>query len=93
MPSIDDLEFLGAGLNRPECVVSHPSGFLFASDWTGAGGVAMIRPDGAVRQILAADPGLGLRPNGIALLPGGRFLLAHLGDVREHMLDRRYRGS
>ena len=80
MIGIDDLNFIGQGLNRPECVVSHESGCLFVSDWTGNGGVSVIRPDGSVKRVLAADQGRPLRPNGIALLPGGRFLLAHLGD-------------
>ncbi len=80
MLEIDDLDFVGRALNRPECVVSHESGCLFASDWTGDGGVAVIRPDGSVQRILAVDQDRPLRPNGIALAPGGRFLLAHLGD-------------
>ncbi len=80
MAGIDDLGFLGTALNRPECVVSHSSGCLFVSDWTDGGGVAIIRPDGTVRRHLASDANRRLRPNGIALIPGGRFLLAHLGD-------------
>ena len=81
MHRIDDLSFIGQGLNRPECVVSHESGCLFASDWTGNGGVSVIRPDGSVKRILAVDRDRPLRPNGIALAPEGRFLLAHLGDA------------
>ena len=76
---LDQMKTLGVGLCRPECVVTHASGLAFASDWTNGGGVSVIGRDGAVTRILAdrgADP---LRPNGIALLPGGRFLLAHLG--------------
>src|SRR5262245_25018821 len=34
----------GAGLVRPECVLAHQSGLLFAADWTGSGGVAIIQP-------------------------------------------------
>ena len=70
----------GRGLRRPECVLAHRSGLLFASDWTGHGGVSVIRPDGSVERILCRD--IALRPNGIALEPGGSFLLAHLGDER-----------
>ena len=80
MTGIDELEFVGAGLNRPECVVSHESGCLFVSDWTGNGGVSVIRPDGSVKRILAKGRDRPLRPNGIALVPGPAFLLAHLGD-------------
>jgi len=71
--------FTGHGLTRPECVLAHGSGFLFASDWTGRGGVSAIAPDGRTARIEIADPELTLRPNGIALEPGGSFLLAHLG--------------
>lgn len=74
------VDFLGGGLNRPECVLCHDSGRVFVPDWRGRGGVAMIEPDGAVRRITIADGGPTLRPNGIAMEPGGSFLLAHLGD-------------
>ena len=71
---------LGAGLDRPECVLAHASGHLFAADWSGNGGVAVIAPDGTVRRITARDVAAPLRPNGIALEAGGTFLVAHLGD-------------
>lgn len=71
--------FHGQGLNRPECVLTHASGRLFAPDWTGAGGVSVVQGDGTVQRILARWDGPPLRPNGIALEPGGSFLLAHLG--------------
>jgi len=76
----DQVGFVGRGLNRPECVVAHRSGALFAPDWTDTGGVAMIEPGGTVRRILARGWPEPLKPNGIALLDGGSFLLAHLGD-------------
>ena len=38
-----------------------------------------MHPDGSQTEILAADQSLELRPNGIALLPDGSFLLANLG--------------
>ncbi len=77
--SLDRLDSIGTGLCRPESVVTHRSGLVFTSDWTAGGGVSVIAPDGKVTRVLSdriADP---LRPNGIALLEGGRFLLAHLG--------------
>lgn len=79
MIDVTSIGFLGAGLVRPECVLAHKSGLLFASDWTGNGGIAVIRPDGRATRILARDVAAPLRPNGIALEPGGSFLLAHLG--------------
>lgn len=79
MPSLADLRFLGQGLVRPECVLAHRSGLLFAADWTDPGGVAIVTPTGRVVRHLAQDPPRHLRPNGIALEPGGSFLLAELG--------------
>ena len=78
--SLEALRFHGAGLNRPECVLAHGSGLLFASDATGGGGVAVIHADGTVRRVLARGRAAPFRPNGIALEPGGAVLLAHLGD-------------
>ena len=78
-PSLADLRFVGSGLTRPECVLANAAGDLFTADWRG--GVAHLRSDGS--QALYAGPGpdgLALRPNGIALLRDGSFLLAHLGN-------------
>jgi len=77
--SLGDLAFVGEGLVRPECVLANAAGDLFSADWRG--GVAHLRPDGS--QALYAGPGpdgLALKPNGIALLRDGSFLLAHLGN-------------
>ncbi len=78
----DDLVFHGRGLERPECVLAHRSGLLFTADWRGAGGVAIVRPDGAVARIEARGLDEPLRPNGIALDHDGRFIVAHLGNAR-----------
>ncbi|MEM6762841.1 MAG: SMP-30/gluconolactonase/LRE family protein [Pseudomonadota bacterium] len=73
------LKFHGNGLVRPECVLCHRAGLLFAADWTGPGGVSIIDPEtGVVRRHLAADPGANLKPNGILLEPSGAFLLCRL---------------
>lgn len=86
MLDLNQIGFIGAGLNRPERVLAHVSGLLLAPDWSGPGGVALIAPDGRVRRILATDPGPGMdmpvRPNGIALEAGGTVLMAHLGPER-----------
>lgn len=74
-----DLRPIGFGLRRPECVLTHSSGLLFCSDWQGGGGIAIVEPRGQVRRLPIANAELGLRPNGIALEPGGTFILAHLG--------------
>lgn len=83
---LNAVRFLGSGLSRPECVVAHQSGLLFAPDWTEPGGVAAIAPNGGVMRFLATQPDpevdAPIRPNGIALEPGGSFLIAHLGADR-----------
>jgi sugar lactone lactonase YvrE len=79
MQPLETLSFAGSGLSRPECLVTHRSGLIFAADWTATGGVSIITPAGTVTRILAHRDGRSLRPNGIALEPGGSFLIAHLG--------------
>jgi sugar lactone lactonase YvrE len=76
---LDELAFVGAGLCRPESVVVTRAGDIYSADWRG--GVAHLRPDGRQQLYAASAPdGLTLRPNGIALLADGSFLLAQLGD-------------
>lgn len=72
------LGWLGHGLVRPECVLATAGGDLYTADWRG--GVAHRRPDGTQALYTARLPDGGeLRPNGIALLADGSFLVAHLG--------------
>ncbi|MBX3585456.1 MAG: SMP-30/gluconolactonase/LRE family protein [Ramlibacter sp.] len=78
---LDGLGWVGQGLNRPECVLATAAGDLFTADWRG--GVAHTHADGR-QSFYAAQPmdGETLKPNGIALLKDGAFLLAHLGAER-----------
>ncbi|MCG8693288.1 MAG: SMP-30/gluconolactonase/LRE family protein [Minwuiales bacterium] len=79
---LDRIDFVGAGLTRPECVLATADGSLYCSDWSGAGGVMKIAADGSQTLYQARpDDGFQVRPNGIALLGDGSFLLAHLGDT------------
>jgi hypothetical protein len=73
-----DVRWAGQGLVRPECVLTTASGGIYTADWRG--GVAHIKADGS-QHLYTAPPmdGEALRPNGIALLPDGSFLMAHLG--------------
>ncbi|MBU1358919.1 MAG: SMP-30/gluconolactonase/LRE family protein [Gammaproteobacteria bacterium] len=72
------VRFRGEGFHRPECVLANVRGDLFSADWRG--GVAHLLPDGTQHLYLGTLPdGGALRPNGIALLADGSFLLAHLG--------------
>jgi sugar lactone lactonase YvrE len=76
---LNDLRFVGAGLVRPECVLANAAGDLFTADWRG--GVAHLLANGSQRLYVGPGPaGLALKPNGIALLRDGSFLLAHLGN-------------
>jgi sugar lactone lactonase YvrE len=69
------LSTVAVGLQRPECVLAHASGMLFASDQRG--GVTAIRPDGSQRLHGSSD----LIPNGIALQADGGFLVANLSPA------------
>ena len=76
--SLDQVGHVGAGLVRPECVLATASGDIYAADWRG--GVSHLRPDGSQALYAGAGPdGIELKPNGIALLRDGSFLLAQLG--------------
>ncbi len=76
--ALQSLGHLGTGLVRPECVLASARSDLFSADWRG--GVAHRLPDGTQRLYTGRLPGGGeLRPNGIALLADGSFLIAHLG--------------
>lgn len=73
-----DLTQVGAGLNRPECVLAARDGSLYTGDWTL--GIARIGSDGTVGRAVEADLiAQGFRPNGIALTPDGDFLFANMG--------------
>jgi sugar lactone lactonase YvrE len=76
---LPEFGWVGQGLNRPECVLTHRSGWTFAASWEGKGGVTAIAPDGRASHHLARTAGPPVRPNGVALEPEGTFLLAHLG--------------
>lgn len=53
-------------------------GALHISDWRG--GVTIVRPDGSQSLLEGRADGVALRPNGIALLRDGSYLIANLGD-------------
>tara|TARA_R110001599_G_scaffold104467_2_gene265078 strand:- start:12664 stop:13650 length:987 start_codon:yes stop_codon:yes gene_type:complete len=78
--SINDVQFVGSGLVRPECVLATKAGNLYVSDFRG--GVTRISSSGDIQFMGGEDvDGLGkLKPNGICMLADGSFLVAHLGD-------------
>jgi SMP-30/Gluconolactonase/LRE-like region len=79
--ALQDISWVGAGLVRPECVLATAAGDVYSADWRG--GVAHIKPSGD-QCLYQAQPvdGEALKPNGIALMADGSFLLAHLGAER-----------
>lgn len=80
MDALGTSELVGVGedLARPECVLCTADGALHVSDWRG--GVTTIRPDGSQSLLLGQADGVALKPNGIALLRDGSYLIANLGD-------------
>ncbi len=75
-----DLHFIGSGLSRPECVLCTARGAIYVSDWRG--GVTRIEgSDDRRPQFFAGTGDRPLRPNGIALLEDGSFLIAQLGEA------------
>jgi sugar lactone lactonase YvrE len=77
MISLHQISFLGSELHRPECVLCTRAGNVYTSDWRG--GVTKIDAQGNQTAFLAQNLDFELKPNGIALLPDGSFLIAHLG--------------
>ncbi len=76
--SLDAVETVGRGLNRPECVLCTAAGNIYCADW--GGGVARLAPDGRLERFLARNADFDLKPNGIALRPDGAFLVTDLGE-------------
>lgn len=76
---LDALSSVGVGLVRPECVLATRAGDVYTADWRG--GVCHLRPDGTQQLYRGVVPdGIELKPNGIALLSDGAFLVTHLGN-------------
>jgi sugar lactone lactonase YvrE len=72
---LDELRFVGAGLMRPECVLTTRRGDLFASDRRG--GIAHLDPSGVVSLIGKSE----ITPNGFAMLRDGSFIVSNLAGV------------
>lgn len=75
--ALADLEEIGSGLNRPECVLADRDGSLFTGDWSL--GIARISADGTTAPAVGVDlVERGFRPNGIALTSDGDFLITNM---------------
>ncbi|MCG8492132.1 MAG: SMP-30/gluconolactonase/LRE family protein, partial [Sneathiellales bacterium] len=78
MMQLDQIERVGAGLNRPECVLATRNGRIYTADWRG--GVAVTEANGESWLWTPKAQDTDLKANGIALMPDNSVLLAHLGD-------------
>lgn len=105
-PSILDFElqpsslrYVGAGLQRPECILAEPDGSLWAAD--ARGGVVHIQPDGSQRIItqrlsahfsgVASEASRyleGTLPNGLAFAANGDILISNFGTDRLEVMTR-----
>jgi sugar lactone lactonase YvrE len=94
----DEIGFIGAGLQRPECILATRDGSLWAAD--ARGGVTRISPDGS-QSIIA--PRLysdfiraeshesrftsGTLPNGLAFAVNGDIIIANFGTDRLEVMS------
>lgn len=78
---LEDLDFLGHGLSRPESVLATRSGDVFVSHESR--GVVRICPDGKQYYLAGhtEHDGIPIVPNGIALRPDGSLLIANISDA------------
>jgi hypothetical protein len=74
--AVSDLQFVGHGLARPECVVATARGDVFVSDRRG-GLMHLMRGGG--QRLIAARGVDGFLPNGFSLLPDRSFAVANIG--------------
>lgn len=98
--SAGDIDHIGEGLQRPECILAEPDGTLWSAD--ARGGVVRIDPDGAQQLITQASSesgGLtadniaqrlidGTLPNGLAFDRDGSFLISNFGTDRLERMTR-----
>jgi sugar lactone lactonase YvrE len=75
--NLDDVEFVGRGLQRPECVLCNSTGDLYVSD--AAGGVQM-RSGAGVQRVLGKAVVPAIKANGISLCRDGSFLIADIAQ-------------
>jgi SMP-30/Gluconolactonase/LRE-like region len=87
-----DLQRVGGGLHRPECVLTTACGDLYVSDERG--GVTRIAPDGSTTLFAGqTEQGQPLAANGFAMLADGSFLVAPLVGGGVYRLHRNGRSE
>src|SRR5215469_18244475 len=90
------IQYVGADLQRPECILAEPDGTLWSAD--ARGGVMRIARDGSQRIVAQrrsqhvegthSEAGRyleGTRPNGLALARNGDILISIFTDCPELM--------
>jgi gluconolactonase len=96
---VSELQYLGEGLQRPECILAEKDGTLWSAD--SRGGVVRLRHDGAqeiVTQKIStnfASTGseatrylTGTLPNGLAFAANGDILISNFGTDRLETMTR-----
>ncbi|MDA0230737.1 MAG: SMP-30/gluconolactonase/LRE family protein [Proteobacteria bacterium] len=92
-----NIEYVGQGLQRPECILAERNGTLWSAD--ARGGVVRIAPNGTQALITSTERAMfsdaddeetrfteGTLPNGLAFAENGDFLIANYGtDLLERM--------
>ena len=93
------LQYIGVGLQRPECILAEKDGTLWSAD--SRGGVVCLRPDGSQEIITqkisshfsSADSEAtryltGTLPNGLAFAANGDILISNFGTDRLEVMTR-----
>ena len=93
-----DLDFIGEGLERPECILAERDGTLWSAD--GRGGLVRMDPGGGQELILQGEANAasdfesrlvqaeGSLPNGLAFDEDGSILIANWGTERLERMSR-----
>jgi gluconolactonase len=93
------LQYVGAGLQRPECILAEADGSLWIAD--ARGGVIHLKPDGQQKTVTQRSSehfaGVdneasryleGTLPNGLAFAANGDILIANFGTDRLEIMTR-----
>src|SRR5437667_3781697 len=93
------LQYVGNGLQRPECILAEKNGSLWAAD--ARGGVVHLTPDGKQQTITQKISGHfggvkseasryleGTLPNGLAFARNGDILISNFGTDRLEVMTR-----
>jgi gluconolactonase len=95
----NSLQYVGSGLQRPECILAERNGSLWSAD--ARGGVVEIRPDGEQKIIaqrlsthfeeVSSESSRyldGTLPNGLAFARNGDILISNFGTDRLEIMKR-----